>query len=58
MSQKNNLDYLLITIATLAAFCGAYFGNKLVKKITIESLQNFVALLLVIFSILFMLGII
>jgi uncharacterized protein len=57
-SQKSNLDYTLITVATLAAFCGAYFGNKLVKKITIESLQSLVAILLVFFSLLFMFGII
>jgi uncharacterized membrane protein YfcA len=57
-NQKSNLDYTLIIIATVAAFCGAYFGNKLVKKITIESLQNLVAVLLVIFAILFMFGII
>jgi hypothetical protein len=58
VSQKNNLDYSLIIIATLAAFCGAYFGNKLVKKITIESLQNIVAVLLVIFAVFFSIGII
>ena len=58
VSQKNNLDFTLIIAATLAAFCGAYFGNKLVKKITIESLQNIVASLLVIFAVLFMIGII
>uniref|UniRef100_UPI004049C46F TSUP family transporter n=1 Tax=Flavobacterium sp. TaxID=239 RepID=UPI004049C46F len=56
--QKSNLDIVLISVATLAAFCGAYFGNKLVKKVTIESLQNFVALLLVLFSLIFSAGII
>jgi uncharacterized protein len=58
VTQKDNLNYTLIIAATLAAFCGAYFGNKLVKKITIESLQNIVAIVLVIFALLFMIGII
>lgn len=58
ITQKNNLDYTLIIAATLAAFCGAYFGAKLVQKITIEFLQNIVAILLVLFSLLFILGII
>lgn len=55
--QKNNLNYSLILAATIAAFCGAYFGNKIVKKITIAALQNMVAGLLVIFAILLICGI-
>jgi uncharacterized membrane protein YfcA len=58
INQKEFLNYPLIIAATIAAFLGAYFGNKLIKKVTIESLQKFVASLLIIFSILFILGII
>ena len=58
IEQKDILNYLLLTAATVAAFLGAYFGNKLIKKVTIESLQKFVALLLIIFSIFFILGIV
>jgi uncharacterized protein len=55
---RNVEDYRLIMFATLAAFAGAYFGNQLLKKITLESLQIFVAILLVFYSVLLMLGII
>lgn len=58
VEQKDILDYPLLITATLAAFCGAYFGNKLVKKITIEFLQKMVAYLLIIFSVLLIFGII
>jgi uncharacterized protein len=58
INQKEFLNYPLIIAATIAAFLGAYFGNKLIKKVTIESLQKFVASLLIIFSILFILGLI
>jgi uncharacterized membrane protein YfcA len=58
IKQKDILDYSLVIAATIAAFFGAYFGNKLIKKVTIESLQKFVAILLIVFSIFFILGII
>ncbi len=51
-------NYPLIISATLAAFAGAFIGNKLLKKITIKTIQLLVALLLFIFSILLGLGII
>ncbi len=58
IEQKEHLNYSLVIAATIAAFIGAYFGNKLVKKVTIESLQKLVAFLLIVFSIFFILGII
>lgn len=58
IEQKEHLNYSLVVAATIAAFIGAYFGNKLVKKVTIESLQKLVAFLLIVFSIFFILGII
>lgn len=53
-----DFNFPLIVAATLAAFAGAFVGTKLVKKVTIRSLQVFVAILLFIFSILLGLGII
>jgi len=46
--QKYELNYTLLAAATLCAFAGAFVGNKLIKKITIRSLQLIVAGLLVI----------
>lgn len=55
--QYDKLDYLLLTLAVLSAFLGAYAGNKLLKKVTIRFLQSFVAIMLLVFSILLMTGI-
>ncbi|HLP10486.1 MAG TPA: sulfite exporter TauE/SafE family protein [Flavobacteriales bacterium] len=55
---SNQLDYTLITCATLCAFTGAYVGSKLVKKVTIHALQFFVAIMLLVFSVLLGMGII
>ncbi len=52
-----SFDYTLIAAATLSAFLGAYFGSKILTKITIQTIQNLVALLLFIFAILLILGI-
>lgn len=40
----------LVTSATLSAMAGAYPGNKLLKKITLQFLQRLVAVLLVLIS--------
>ncbi len=45
----NNLS--LLTLTTFAAFIGAYFGNKLLKKITMKSVQIFVSISLLILAI-------
>lgn len=42
--------YLLIS-ATLSAFLGAYSGNKLLKKVTLGFVQNFVALMIMLIAI-------
>lgn len=57
VKHQNELDYLLLTMAVLSAFLGAYAGNKLLKKVTVRFLQNFVAIMLLLFSVLLMLGI-
>ena len=42
----------ILVIATLAAFVGAYLGNKLLKKATFKLVQNLVAVMLVIIAVL------
>jgi uncharacterized membrane protein YfcA len=58
INNHNQFDYLLLTMATLSAFIGAYFGNKLVKKVTVSILQNIVTAMLILFAVLLILGII
>ncbi|HUR31726.1 MAG TPA: sulfite exporter TauE/SafE family protein [Saprospiraceae bacterium] len=41
----------LVLCATLAAIAGAYLGNKLLKKVTLKSIQILVAVLLIMVSI-------
>nr|WP_294938408.1 sulfite exporter TauE/SafE family protein [uncultured Flavobacterium sp.] len=41
----------LIVSATLSAIAGAYFGNKLLKKVTLKSLQIFVAIMVIVIAI-------
>lgn len=53
-----SIDYYLLTAAVIAAFTGAFLGNKLLKKITIKSLQFFVGVMLLVFSVLLGLGIV
>lgn len=55
---KDSLNFNLIFVATLAAFIGVYFGNKLVKKITINTIQKIVAFMIILFAIGLALGIV
>ncbi len=55
---QHQYNYILITAATLSAFAGAYLGSLFLKKVTIKSLQFFVAFMLIIFGVLLSLGII
>jgi uncharacterized membrane protein YfcA len=41
----------LILCATISAIIGAYYGNKLLKKVTLEFIQKLVAILLIAISI-------
>lgn len=54
----DSLNYSLLAVVTLCAFSGAYIGNKLVKKITIETLHIIVAIMLLIIAVLLGMGII
>lgn len=38
----------LLALASLSAFIGAYFGKKLIKKITIDTIQKIVGIMLII----------
>jgi len=54
----NKIDYVLLASATLSAFIGAMIGNRVLKKLTIKSLQFIVGVMLFVFSILLGLGIV
>ena len=58
IGSYEQFNYTLIIAATLSAFIGAYIGNKMIKKITIKSLHYFVAIMLIVFSVLLIFGII
>ena len=58
IQNDTQLNYGLILSATLCAFLGVYFGNKMLQKITITTIQNSVAALLFIFGGLLIFGLI
>lgn len=51
-------EWPLLVAATASAFVGAFIGNKLLKKITIDALQASVAVMVAVLAVLLMLGII
>lgn len=58
LAVHESIDWKLVIIATISAFVGAVLGNKLLKKMTIESVQMIVAVALIIFAVFLGLGII
>jgi len=58
INNEVHLDFNLIGLATLSAFIGVYFGNKMLQKTTITTMQNIVAVLLLTYGILLIFGII
>lgn len=58
INNEVNLDFKLVIVATLSAFTGVYYGNKLLKKTTLKTLQNIVAILLLLYGLLLIGGII
>lgn len=51
-SQSGLMDNLTVVLcATLSGIAGAYFGNKLLKKVTLRFLQVTVAIMLIVISI-------
>lgn len=55
---QNLIDFKLLVLATLFAFIGVYFGNKLVKKVTINTIQKTVAIMIMVFALALGLGLI
>ena len=53
---ENQIYFLIVAI--ISAFIGVYFGNKIVKKVTVKTLQVIVAMFLLVFSVLLATGII
>ena len=49
-AQQKQLEWTLIAAAMLSAFTGAYFGAKLLNKVTIRFVQIIVSILLVVVS--------
>jgi uncharacterized membrane protein YfcA len=45
-----NIEWRLVVAAAFSAFLGAYFGSRLLKKVTIRSVQIAVSILLVVIS--------
>lgn len=52
------LPVSLMVLATLAAFAGAYLGNKFLKKLTLEKVHKAVAVFLIVFAVLLGCGIV
>jgi len=57
IENKINLDYTILVLATFSAFSGVYFGSKMLQKTTISTLQNIVALMLMLYSLLLIIGV-
>lgn len=53
----SKIDYYLVFFSTLSAFLGAFIGNRILEKVTYNTIKLLVALLLIVFSILLILGI-
>jgi uncharacterized membrane protein YfcA len=49
---------MLLIVSALAAFSGAYLGNRYLKKTTLDTVQKIVTIMLVLISLLLMSGII
>ena len=58
LDNTKSIDYNLLFCATACAFAGAFIGNKLLRKITIKTLQTIVGIMLMLFSVLLALGIV
>ncbi|HKS05157.1 MAG TPA: sulfite exporter TauE/SafE family protein [Gemmatimonadaceae bacterium] len=48
VTQRAYLDYALLGAAVFSAFVGAYLGNRLLKKLTLRAIQQFVGAMLAI----------
>jgi uncharacterized protein len=48
LATRADLDYVLLGAAVLAAFAGAFLGNRYLKKVTLRAVQFLVAVMLLI----------
>ncbi|MGV8056531.1 MAG: TSUP family transporter [Smithellaceae bacterium] len=55
--KHQGVEWLLVIAASVSAFVGAYIGSKLLKKITIKSIQVMVSVLLIVVSLGLMSGV-
>ncbi|HER40473.1 MAG TPA: sulfite exporter TauE/SafE family protein, partial [Salinimicrobium catena] len=58
LKNRDQIDTTLLLAATLSAFTGAVIGNRVLKKITIETLHLAVGIMLLLFSFLLAVGIV
>lgn len=58
IKTTQTIHFPLMISATLCAFLGAFIGNKLIKKVTIQSFKYMVAFALIVFALLMGIGII
>ncbi|MGL2993818.1 TSUP family transporter [Flavobacterium sp. TSSA_36] len=56
-SEAIKIDYTLIMCATLSAFIGAFWGNRLLGKVTLKTIQMLIAFLLMLFAVFLIFGI-
>ncbi len=56
-NPEMQLDFTLLAAASLSAFAGAYWGNKMMKKVTLQAVQYVVAFMLMVFAVLLGMGI-
>jgi len=48
--RQQGIDWPLVTAASISAFTGAYFGKRLLRRLTIKSIQAMVSILLFLVS--------
>ncbi|MEJ7577489.1 MAG: TSUP family transporter [Pyrinomonadaceae bacterium] len=58
LTFDRNTNYLLLASATVSAFIGAFLGNRLLKKITMDAVRWIVSIMLIVISVLLGAGII
>ena len=58
LNLNRETNYVLLASATLSAFLGAFLGNRLLRKITMDAVRWIVAIMLIVISILLASGII
>jgi hypothetical protein len=57
IKNGSELHLPILVAATLSAFAGAFIGSRVLKKITLSSVQTTVAVALIVFSVFLMVGI-